>query len=190
VARSRLDDQATFLTTREAAITLKLSPRTVARMARAGALPVYRLPSGTIRIEAGELRERIASWKRTREPRQRVGDQRVSGPNDITLLAALRDEDAAVCILGIGLHSGLYVQVGDRAALDGVVVREFPDNFVPICEHCKGPRGVAFRAKQQLTIDDRANGNGVQTIHQGQWLPPDHILAKLHPHMVERVPLL
>jgi excisionase family DNA binding protein len=63
MSERRLDEPSEFLSTRDAAIALKLSPRTVARMVRSGALPVYRLPSGTIRIARGELRDTIATWR-------------------------------------------------------------------------------------------------------------------------------
>jgi excisionase family DNA binding protein len=64
VAKRRLDDTAEFLTTKDAAATLKLSPRTVARMVRSGALPAYRLPSGTVRIARADLTRTLDSWRR------------------------------------------------------------------------------------------------------------------------------
>jgi excisionase family DNA binding protein len=59
-------DRRRFLTKREAAVELRVSDRTIERMVRSGVLPAYRLggrPGGTIRIEANELRERVASWR-------------------------------------------------------------------------------------------------------------------------------
>jgi hypothetical protein len=66
------------------------------------------------------------------------------------------------------------------------VVGLYPEAFRRVTEFCSDS-AIALRALQTLTLDDRVHGNGVTVVHQGQWLPPDHILAKLHPHLTERV---
>jgi excisionase family DNA binding protein len=63
MSERRLDEPSEFLTQRDAAAALRLSPRTVARMVRSGALPAYKLPTGTVRIARRELRDTIATWR-------------------------------------------------------------------------------------------------------------------------------